>query len=236
MPVKQIELPGIGQVSLYKRKDAKSMRLSIRHDGEVRLTLPKWTPYSAGIIFINSHISWIEKHKTPKPPEFSNNLRVGKAHSLTFIETVSSRKINSRVTQTEIKVFLPQGHSVSSDEVQATARTAVLKALKHEADRLLPQKVESLAKLYGFSYSHLKIRQLKSRWGSCNSLKQITLSYYLIQLPWELIDYVILHELVHTKVLAHGERFWDEFDKYLPGAKKLKKQLNAYKPIIDTSS
>jgi predicted metal-dependent hydrolase len=50
-----------------------------------------------------------------------------------------------------------------------------------------------------------------------------------------LIDYVILHELTHTKVLAHGPKFWSELESVLPSAKVLKKDINKYKPTVDTS-
>jgi predicted metal-dependent hydrolase len=53
-----------------------------------------------------------------------------------------------------------------------------------------------------------------------------------MQLPWDLIDYVLLHELVHTEHLHHGAGFWQRFDQVLPGAKQKRKALRAYKPSV----
>jgi hypothetical protein len=53
-----------------------------------------------------------------------------------------------------------------------------------------------------------------------------------MQLPWHLIDYVLLHELVHTKHLHHGKDFWDEFKIALPEARKLQKEMHGYKPQV----
>lgn len=236
MSVKKIILPDLGEVSLYKRRGAKTMRLSISHEGDVRLTIPKWTPYSAGILFINNNLKWISDHITSDKKNLGNNMRVGKAHVLVFENDTSANKITTRVRQNQVRVVLPVNVSENSTAAQKSARTAVLRTLKYEAEQLLPKRLDSLAKQFGFNYSGIRIRQLKSRWGSCNNLKQITLNFYLIQLPWELIDYVILHELTHTKVLSHGPKFWDELSKDLPDAKKLKKQINSYKPTITNLS
>ncbi len=235
MAVKKVILPKIGEVSLYKRKGAKSMRISISHEGGVRLTLPKWTPYSAGIAFIGSHIDWINAHRVPDMPGFSTNMRIGKAHKLVFITDPTIKKVSTRITLNEARVILPIGIEPDSESAQKFAKTVTLRTLKYEAEELLPKKLNLLADLHGFSYNQIKIKQLKTRWGSCNNFKQITLSFYLMQLPWELIDYVILHELTHTKVLAHGPKFWEEFNKHLPNAKAFKKQINTYKPVIDTT-
>lgn len=235
MSVKKVILPNLGEVSLYKRKGVRSMRLSISHEGGVRLTLPKWTPYSAGVLFINNNLRWIEAHKAPDAPLISNNMRVGKAHTLIFIEDGAVNKPSTRVSYNQVKVILPIGMAPSSSSAQTAARNAILRALKKEAEQLLPQRLETLARQFGYEYKSVKIKQLKSRWGSCNNLKQITLNFYLMQLPWELIDYVILHELTHTEVLAHGPEFWKQLTKRLPNAKQLKKQVNAYKPVINTN-
>lgn len=59
--------------------------------------------------------------------------------------------------------------------------------------------------------------------GKLHKSKDITLNTFLMTLPWNLIDYVLIHELVHTKVLHHGVQFWEEFDRCLPNAKQYRK-------------
>jgi predicted metal-dependent hydrolase len=53
-----------------------------------------------------------------------------------------------------------------------------------------------------------------------------------MQLPWELIDYVILHELVHTVVMAHGPKFWDELDKYVNNLAAKRKAIRSHQPAL----
>lgn len=81
-------------------------------------------------------------------------------------------------------------------------------------------------------YRDIQIKQLTRRWGSCDQKKSIVLNLFLIQLPWELIDYVIIHELTHTKHLNHSTDFWDSLETFKPQARQLKKQLNNYHPSI----
>ena len=155
---------------------------------------------------------------------------IGKAHRLRFINT-GSQSISSRVLGSSIRVST--GLAFSSPEVQTKATLAAERALRAEAEHLLPQRLAALARQHGYKYKDAKIRKLTSRWGSCSQDKVISLSYYLIQLPWPLIDYVLLHELAHTQQLNHGQAFWQEFEHSLPEAKSLRKQVRQHKPRLE---
>ena len=124
----------------------------------------------------------------------------------------------------------PAINSISDDSVQETARKAALTVLKIEAELLLKSRLKQLSVKHGFTYRLLRLRYLKSRWGSCTSKGDITLNTMLMTLPWSLIDHVLLHELLHTKILKHGPDFWIAFEKLAPGAKKRQKQLRNYQP------
>ena len=100
-------------------------------------------------------------------------------------------------------------------------------AKKHLIDRL-----NYLSQAHGFKYNRVFIKSQKTRWGSCSGKNNINLNINLVRLPDELIDYTILHELVHTRIKNHGQRFWDQLDRLLGDAKLLDKALNEYNFLL----
>ncbi|MDR3266854.1 MAG: M48 family metallopeptidase, partial [Tannerella sp.] len=105
--------------------------------------------------------------------------------------------------------------------------------LRKRAKAFLPEETLRLASEYGFSYKGLKIRKSKTRWGSCSSRKIINLSFYVMILPRQLIEYVILHELCHTIQMNHSPAFWALLDKCTNGkAKQLRKELRKYSVFV----
>lgn len=99
-----------------------------------------------------------------------------------------------------------------------------------EARNTLTDRLCYLAKKHGFTYNKLTIRNQKTRWGSCSYRNNISLNMNLLLLPDELVDYVILHELVHTIIHDHSKRFWSELDKYVKNGKIMAKRLRLYDP------
>ncbi|MBI4284049.1 MAG: DUF45 domain-containing protein [Chloroflexi bacterium] len=94
-----------------------------------------------------------------------------------------------------------------------------------EAKQALTVRLEELARLYGFTFSKVSFRQQKTRWGSCSSANNISLNINLTLLPGDLRDYVLLHELVHTRIRNHSSDFWGELDKYIGDAKAEARRL-----------
>lgn len=231
MSVKRLDIANVGQVSFYKRRGARSIKLSIKPDGDIRVSLPLWVPYATAVDFVLKHQGWIESKSSPAVALASGN-RIGKAHQLIFLNTPTASNITTRLETNQAKVFLPNGVDSSSPEAQAAVSKIAKKALKTQAEQLLPHRLNQLALAHGFSYRSVKIRQLKSRWGSCSHQADIILNYYLMQLPWHLIDYVILHELTHTKVLSHSKAFWDELERHRPGVKEIRREIRQYSPSV----
>ena len=118
-------------------------------------------------------------------------------------------------------------------EKQEWLRKAVVNVVTDEAKRVLPSRLEVLAGKHGLQYSRCTVRDSHSRWGSCSSKGSISLSIYLVLLPDELIDYIILHELCHTVEMNHGERFWAMLDGFCDGkSRELRRVLKKHFPGI----
>ncbi len=234
MAVKVANIKDLGPVHLYKRRGTRGIRLSIGHDGEVRVSMPYWVPYRTGAEFAASKREWIKSKQIPTV-QLRHGSRVGKAHHLAFILQPERKTLATRITTSgEIRIYLPTHLLPEHAEVQKAAQKASIRALRQQAEKLLPQRLSTLATHHGFEYTDVTVKQLKSRWGSCTEQGNIALSSFLMQLPWHLIDYVIMHELMHTRIMAHGPTFWDELSAYVPNLKAIRKEIRDYRPTLLT--
>jgi predicted metal-dependent hydrolase len=233
MSVKHVIVPSLGSVQLTKRKGNRSIRLSVTASGQIRVSLPTWLPYQAGINFARTKADWITKQQAEhRTPLLSDGQPLGKAHHLHLQASVEAQTISSRLKTTQVLVTYPVALAPSDTSVQKTARQVAIRALRSEAEALLPQRLQTIAHQGQFSYNSIQIKQLKRRWGSCNQKGDIVLNLFLMQLPWQLIDYVIWHELTHTKFLHHGDDFWGELSRHVPEAKRLRRQIREHNTDI----
>jgi predicted metal-dependent hydrolase len=131
-----------------------------------------------------------------------------------------------------LHIACPEKTVFDDERVQMLLKGFIEQALRHEAKRVLPGRLFALSKQFGFTYSSVKIKNSKSRWGSCSTKGNINLSLSLMLLPSHLSDYVLLHELCHTKEMNHSERFWQLMDQVTNNkALSLRKELKGYKML-----
>lgn len=134
----------------------------------------------------------------------------------------------------EFVLMCPSGTDYTDFNMQEWLKKAISNAMTKAARSVLPQRLKELAIKHGFSYNRCSIRDVHTRWGSCSSKGNINLSIYLMLLPNELIDYVLLHELCHTKEMNHSDRFWALMDKIVSpsSAKALRAKLKSYNTTL----
>lgn len=232
MAQKIVIVPGIGPVTFQKRSGTRSIRLHIQ-GSRVKVTLPSRVPYAFAEKFLLSRKAWVIDNLQPVST-IGDGAYIGKQHRVTITYKSVSRP-NTRVGDRSIQVTLPEGMDSSSTEAQRIIVKACDKALLQETTALVVPRLQDLAFEHGFAIKSASVKRLRSRWGSCDSHKNIILNSYLVQLPWELIDYVLLHELAHTRHLNHSAAFWDELAAVLPDYKDRRKQTKAHSPHVITS-
>jgi predicted metal-dependent hydrolase len=103
---------------------------------------------------------------------------------------------------------------------------------RHAAKKILTERLAILAERHGFSYNRVFIRRQKTRWGSCSAANNISLNIRLITLPEELLDYVLLHELAHTRIKNHRPVFWAEMDRLVGNGREKAARLRRYGAAI----
>lgn len=235
MASKSFPLTDDVSVTIVKRRASRSLRLSINASGEVRVSLPPWLPYKAGLVFAQSRLDWIIAQR-PLVNPFKDGQTIGKQHHLQLKINVSATTVTTRVQRDRVVVTHPLRMKPEAPEVQMAIQRAAIRAIRQEATALLPPRLTLLAEQHGFSYNGVAIKQLTSRWGSCDQNKNIALNLFLMQLPPELIDYVLLHELSHTRHLNHGSDFWELLESVLPGARIKRLAIKQYKPVVNRLS
>lgn len=229
MATKTIEIEGIGPVRFQKRRGTRSVRIHIQGHS-VRVTQPTWVSYVEAKAFVKSRRDWINNHKLDRRLVVDGTF-IGKRQQLRVIHA-DIPKAKTRLLKDTILVTLPHGSAVEDTDNQQVIEKACERALLREVKELLTPRIQDLAYEHGFEYTSLHFKKLKRRWGSCDADKHIILNIFLTQLPWKYIDYVLLHELTHTKHLNHGAEFWAQLEHCLPGARQLKKQMHEFHPQL----
>ena len=232
--MKTLFIKDIGEITIRKSKKAKRISIRINQGGEVQAILPPWAPYRAGKIFAIKKKNWILKHIN-KSGSFSgrkiiftenSNFKTWN-HDL-IISREGKEKISFNICPGLVKVIVPELFNIEDSDIQTFIREAISRALRIEATEYLPERLKHISEKIDLKYNNLSLRNQKTLWGSCSSKNNINLNINLMRLPSHLIDYVLLHELVHTKHKNHGADFWNTLNQYSGNAKKLTRELKNY--------
>lgn len=119
-------------------------------------------------------------------------------------------------TESKFKLSLPAGLNN-----QEKIKEAFEAFFRDKAIEKITPRIKRWSKETGLGFNELKVRKLEKRWGSCTPSNNILINIDAIKLPFSLIDYLIVHELVHTKVKNHSKDFWAELSKHIPNWKEL---------------
>jgi predicted metal-dependent hydrolase len=101
---------------------------------------------------------------------------------------------------------------------------------RKEAKRIIMERLGYFAEAYHFSYNRVFFRDQKTLWGSCSGEGNLSFNWRLIQSPSDIIDYIVVHELVHTEVLQHSEAFWNKVGAIYPHYRQARVWLKYFQP------
>ncbi len=219
MPLKVVLLPGIGKVTLSQSSRSKRIKLSVRSNRKVMVSFPDYVSFREAADFAGKNADWIIKQQS-KYTLGSTAYQPGTSVRTRF-HTINFRSEGEKfsVKQKKFEIFLsyPEIFEGSEPELHEAVNRVMVSVYRWEARAYLPGRLAELAALHGFSYNRITIRDNRSNWGSCSSHNNISLNLHLMKLPDHLIDYVLLHELVHTKVKNHSPAFWTMLDSVTEG-------------------
>lgn len=169
-----------------------------------------------------------------------------------FIRSVRARRMNVSIRPVKgVRVAIPRSYTLNdalgfvrskADWIKEQIAGLALAAERHrdlfdaqlclfdniEAKEALSGRIRELSELHALPFGRLYLREHKSRWGSCSVTNDISLNLKLARLPRELADYIMLHELAHTRWRGHGVRFWSLVERLVPGARELDSRMKDY--------
>jgi len=211
----------------------RTLAISIRPDGSVIVRVPYRTTEKTIAKLVNDKADWIIKHTGNLRKDALNNpprlYTDGEKHLLRGTECLLRINKSAKSYCTFSLNAIELG--IQAPENRDAVRRVLYSGYRKEANKLFNKtliQVLSENASYGFKISKLKVRTMKSRWGSCSGRGVITLNTELIRLPDRFTRYVILHELCHLRHHNHGARFYALLTELDPEWRVVRKELRGY--------
>lgn len=199
-------------IQYIRHPRSRRLRLTWKRDGSARCTLPMRGSMVEARRFVEKNIGWLVER-----------VKQSRATPATTGGWTLGTRILFKGVETPIEADIKPGHLRLNDFVfrgplspGVDLRNHVRHALRWHAASELPLRVLELAGQFGFPVKRISVRDQRTRWGSCSARNTISLNWRLIQTPAFVVDYIILHELAHTRHMNHSDRFWDEVARVCP--------------------
>ncbi len=225
----------------FKRARRRNIGFTVGPEG-LAVTAPKWVPLYEIDAAVKSKSAWILRklHESSERRQRIESARIEWKDGATFpfigeqvIVVLDPRHdfdevgavLNTDgealpgVTRLTLHVGLP--HTASPDQV----RDAVQAWLMRQAKRLFEERLNHYAPQLGVQWTRLALSSAGTRWGTAHSDGSIRLNWRLIHFRLPVIDYVVVHELSHLRVMDHSPRFWDTVRTVVPDYAQLRGQL-----------
>lgn len=220
-----------GKVTVRRSSRSSSVRIRVAPDGTLRASLPLYTPVFFVKRLIKTSRSELRELIYDARPQvhYTDGMQIGKSHSLMVRHgsATTARRHGQQIT-----ITIPPDTDLAEPAIEQAIRTQVIAALRVEAKSYLPKRLAYIAQKNSFTYERVRFSHASGRWGSCSSTGTISLNIALMKLPFELIDYVIIHELAHTKQMNHSSAFWQLVAAHDPHYKVHRAALKAEQPSI----
>jgi len=205
------------------RSKRKTIALQIGRDALLIVRAPRQTPDKTIINFINQKRSWIIKNQTKAREKLLSKPRREFKDGEEFQYLGEAYKLRTAYDYPS-KLTFDNGFFLSTAQAHK-ARELFVKWYKKKAAALIAERTQYYASNLGIKYEGVKITSGRGNWGSCRSQGRLIFNWRLIMSPLQIIDYVILHELVHIIERNHSKQFWNRIRSLYPDFEICKKWL-----------
>lgn len=207
------------------RSARKTLSLRVTKDAVLEVRAPLNVPKAEIDRFVVLKKSWIDKHRATASRHAVDRAAFALDYGSAVLIQGQSHTIEARGVKRERfdghSVFLPPG--LTRDQI----KRAVVRLYKAVAKQVLTAKATQFATQTGLIPADVRINSAKTRWGSCGGGNRVNFSWRLIMAEEDVIDYVVIHELVHTVEHNHSVRFWAVVERILPDYNTRKAKLKS---------
>lgn len=208
---------------ILERKNVKHARIRVREDLSVRVLVPETFNNSDIENLIKKKQNWIDKN-LKKFRGKSEKIRLHHNQILLF-----GNKYNYFYRpDLHNKVIINQEHKTIQSKINLLDQYELLKWYKRYGKKHIIIRLNNIAKNHKFKYNKVFIRDQRTKWGNCSTEKNLSFNWRLIKTPQFVIDYLLYHELVHTKTMNHTQKFWTELRTLYPEYHEAIKWLDKY--------
>lgn len=210
------------------RSRRKTLAITVDSFARVIVRAPLHCSEARIFAFLEEKQGWISKQKEKMkgagiclPPENLDGyafLLLGKTHTVRLTD-----EKNVRYDGEANIVYVPK----------ANARERLVKWLKENAKRIFSDLTARTAARMGTQYKYARVNSARGRWGSCSGENGIHYSFRLLYAPKDVVEYVVVHELAHTKHKNHSQTFWAEVAAYVPDWKVRRAWLKAHGALME---
>lgn len=220
---------------IKKGKRSNRISLSVKETGILHIITGSGTLSDFDKQFIRKQHKWILKHygtvqqASDRKNEFLKNIdkEIFLLGQLTPVLWKEASRTSFHYKASEgLSMFAPK-HLIEDHK-----KEVLFFGLRALAAQKLPKMLHKWAETCELSINRVVVKDISSRWGSCSIKRNINLNWQLIFLDEKLIEYVIIHELMHLHEMNHSKAFWDWVGKYCPDYKVLRKQIKDYQWMI----
>ena len=208
------------------RSKRKTLSLTINENAELIIRAPKRLSIEKIQDFINEKESWINRKKRL----IENQIKDVTSNHNKLLYLGNLFPIN--VEQNASKELFFTGEEFIANSIEPDSLSlSIKKWYKNKFKEIALPRVAYFANKHNLMVNQVRIKNQKTMWGSCSSKNNINLNYLLLMAPMGVIDYVIVHELVHTIHRNHSTDFWDSVESIMPEFQEHKRwlQKNGYK-------
>jgi predicted metal-dependent hydrolase len=211
------------------RSRRKTLALIVKGDGTLIVRAPMRTPKYRIEEFVTEHYPWIEKKRMEMQ---SLDLPASRQYIPGEQFMFLGESFPLEIVQNQKQALILNGNFKLAESASKQAKDIFERWYREQAKKIISERVQIFADGYGFQYRGIKITSAMTRWGSCSVSGSLNFSWRLILAPLEQIDYVIVHELVHTIHHNHSERFWSKVKDIMPDFKERQKWLKKHGPQL----